>query len=81
MGVCNCCRKGCENVMCTTYIEHIGYICMECIEDFKKQLDNQIGHNRYQISDMHQYVKKFIESPKGQYPMDKMITVDEFFEQ
>ena len=34
MGVMNCTRKGCDNIMCQTYIPEIGYICGDCQREF-----------------------------------------------
>ena len=34
MGVLACDRRGCDNIMCDTYIPTVGYICNECKEEF-----------------------------------------------
>lgn len=34
MGVMQCHRKGCENIMCDTYINSVGYICSDCKYEF-----------------------------------------------
>lgn len=36
MGVKECKRRGCENIMCDDYIEEIGYICYECKTELKQ---------------------------------------------
>lgn len=36
MGVMACSKKGCDNIMCDHYVPSVGYICYECISDFKK---------------------------------------------
>ena len=33
MGVMQCDRMGCENIMCSRYHERHGYICDECFEE------------------------------------------------
>ena len=33
MGVMNCSRKGCENIMCSKYSHEYGYICYECFSE------------------------------------------------
>ena len=33
MGVKECFRKDCENIMCDRYSDEHGYICDECFED------------------------------------------------
>ena len=35
MGVLECDRKGCGNIMCTRYSHTYGYICDECFEEMK----------------------------------------------
>jgi len=35
MGVMSCHRKCCENIMCDTYIDGIGYVCNDCQTEFK----------------------------------------------
>jgi len=34
MGVLSCSRNGCENIMCDTYVNGVGYICYECKNEF-----------------------------------------------
>lgn len=33
-----CDVEGCENIMCDQYIEDVGYICDDCLEDLKNYL-------------------------------------------
>lgn len=33
MGVLNCSRNGCENIMCDRYSYKYGYICGDCFEE------------------------------------------------
>jgi hypothetical protein len=39
MSVLSCNRLRCDNIMCDTYIDRIGYICDECKEEFKQYLE------------------------------------------
>lgn len=34
MGVMQCHRKGCEEIMCSTYVSSVGYICSDCQYEF-----------------------------------------------
>ena len=34
MGVMACYRKGCDGIMCHTYIDDIGYVCYDCQREF-----------------------------------------------
>jgi len=36
MGVMECSRKGCENILCGMYSSEYGYICGECFEELVK---------------------------------------------
>ena len=38
MGVMACDRKGCDNIMCSTYIDSFGYMCEACKRDFRNFL-------------------------------------------
>lgn len=33
MGVMNCFRNGCDNIMCDRYSRKYGYICNECFDE------------------------------------------------
>jgi len=35
MGVMECNRKDCDNIMCNRYSQRFGYICDECFEELK----------------------------------------------
>lgn len=35
MSVLACSRRGCESIMCDTYVPGVGYICSSCQEKFK----------------------------------------------
>lgn len=78
MGVCYCLRADCQNIMCDTYINGIGYICDECQEDFifyVKNLDS------IPVSDekIKEDLKMFLETPK--HTSSKFIdeTIQDFF--
>ena len=34
----SCSRNYCDNIMCATYVESVGYICDDCKAEFKKYL-------------------------------------------
>ena len=38
MGVMQCGVDGCKNIMCDQYIEDVGYICDNCLNDLKYYL-------------------------------------------
>lgn len=41
MGVMSCSRKDCENIMCHTYVNDIGYICSDCQREFEEIMGDQ----------------------------------------
>lgn len=73
MGVMNCYRKGCENILCDTYIPDIGYICRECKEEFKEKYPHIKGEL------IPQMLKEFIQIHKQNIEPDT--TVEDYFNQ
>jgi len=76
MGVRFCNRKGCEELMCTNYIQSVGYICKNCISGFKEYL----SINNLNLKTRDQIVKElniFIDT----HVQNQSITVDEFFKE
>ena len=41
MGVMSCSRKCCDNIMCRTYVNEVGYVCSSCQEEFKIFLEKE----------------------------------------
>lgn len=39
MGVLNCNRNGCENIMCDYCSSEYGYICWECLCELEKKIE------------------------------------------
>jgi len=74
MGVMNCSRKDCENILCDTYIPDIGYICRECKEEFKEKYPNIKGE------EVKSYLKEFMQTSKAEIINDD-ITVEDYFNQ
>lgn len=80
MGVMSCSKRGCDNIMCDTYVLNVGYVCYECREDFKKHLTL----NRIPIYSDHDIVielQKYIEieKPYGDQEIH-LENVDKFFQ-
>ena len=73
MGVMSCSRKGCENILCDTYIPDIGYICTSCKEEFKEKYPNIQGEQ------IIFFLKEFISTRK--YDIEKDTTVEDYFRQ
>jgi len=70
MGVMECCRNNCDNIMCNEYNNVLGYICYECkseLEDLKPK----------SFAD----VKEFMDSRKGvKYLEDGEFNLDLVFQ-
>lgn len=57
MGVLNCYRPGCDNIMCDRYSSKYGYLCWECyeelvakkipVEDFMRSIKADPDENPY----------------------------------
>ncbi len=78
MGVMSCHRNRCENIMCHTHINGIGYICDECQEEFKDFLSSK-GIVVESEGEIKRQLKKFMESEKGEYTKGRNMDIDEFF--
>lgn len=79
MGVMSCNRKGCENIMCDTYIPEIGYLCWECEKEFKAGVVKSAPETEFEIR--HQ-LRHFIGTEKQEEQQkENEIDVDRFFDQ
>ena len=76
MGVMSCNREGCNNIMCDTYIEGIGYICFDCQAEFKQSLPNTIMLVDIRIIEL--LLKRFMHTEKGTY-CDNDTIINEYF--
>lgn len=76
MGVMTCSRVNCNNILCDEYIPDIGYICNDCIYEFK-----QIHSNREDLfSNFMNDLEMFMKIRKGK-DVNKIIDVDRFFKE
>lgn len=63
MGVMSCSRDGCESIMCDTYINDVGYVCVGCQVEFKEYLEeNILCDNESQIKES---LSVFMRTRKG----------------
>jgi hypothetical protein len=77
MGVMACSRNSCESIMCDTHVEHVGYICPSCQDEFKQFLAD-MGFNPKTEGEIVRYLKTFMQTPKGEHS-SKVVTVNDFF--
>lgn len=78
MGVMTCSRNNCENIMCSTYVSSVGYVCYECQSEFKKYLEvNNLSPKTEK--EINKELILFMNTPKIEGDDDKEMTVDEFF--
>ena len=80
MGVMECYRKNCEQIMCGTYIDSVGYICYECKAEFEEYL-NEKGIEELPEGKMIRELKRFMETTKDEYRQSEPMNVSEFFKQ
>lgn len=79
MGVMNCSRVGCSNIMCDTYVDDVGYVCYECTSEFKKYLSFK-NSTELTEREFHAEFKIFMKSRKDSFDNNDKINVDDFFE-
>lgn len=79
-----CNRHSCNTIHGEHYtnVLHTGTICEECKEEFKRYLEHEnLEGDRIHESTILQKLKYFmINIPKGRYPVDPRMSVDQFFE-
>jgi len=76
MGVRGCYRKGCENIMCDTYIPSVGYICLDCQKEFTERMVNMGMYNSSKSVYLSE-LKLFMESSPS--VNDDEVDIDDFF--
>lgn len=74
MGVLRCDRKGCENIMCDTYVAGAGYICEDCKEEFAEMYASKVSTEK-EIMDS---LTEFMEAEKNLSSNEEM-SISEFF--
>lgn len=79
MGVMSCSRNECDNIMCDTYINNVGYVCFECKNEFEEYLKN---NNISKITErsMRKHLEQFMETRKDEYIEGEIVDMDTFFE-
>lgn len=78
MGVKECSRKNCDQIMCETYISDIGYVCYECKQEFKEYLESN-GIEELPEGEMLRQLKSFMKTSKDEFTQGEVIDVDDFF--
>lgn len=73
-----CYRLHCNNIMCDTYIDDIGYICNDCQEEFKEYLQSE-GIEAKTEGQITRALKDFMATYKRNYSKGNTISVDDFF--
>lgn len=76
MGVKACSKKGCENIMCDFCGYDIGYVCNECIEDFKSKV---CGYNLRDFGDVEEELKLFLENRKSKKYSNSQSLLNDYF--
>lgn len=80
MGVMSCSRRECNNIMCDTYVDSVGYVCNDCKEEFKEYLQ-KMGFSPKTEGQITKEVEKFMATSKGSYAEGNEISVDDFFDE
>lgn len=77
MGVLPCHREWCDNIMCSTYIPDVGYICDDCKEEFKASVSNSPA-----VTGDHNIISSlqlFMDTRKKSTYTNNGTEIDEFF--
>lgn len=74
----NCSRKDCDNIMCDTYIQSVGYVCSNCQSEFKTYLQKN-SLDPTTEGQIKKELEKFMTTSKDLYVDGEEITVDDFF--
>lgn len=80
MGVMSCSRKDCENIMCDTYVNGIGYVCGECQREFKEYVESE-GKTDLTEGEIKRELEKFMSTAKDSYVQGYKMDIDDFFDQ
>jgi hypothetical protein len=80
MGVKSCNRKGCESIMCDTYVDGVGYVCNGCQNEFKEYTESK-NIDVSTEGKIKRELSVFIDTEKGSYDKGKEISIDQFFNQ
>ena len=80
MGVMSCSRTDCDNIMCDTYVEDIGYICSDCKSEFRDEFEK--FEESWGSTITEAVIKGQLETfMKTRKPLsNEPITLDAFFE-
>ena len=76
MGVCECSRAGCGNIMCKVLTVFGNYICYECLEEFKEHM-RQIGKEKATKEVYDTELSNFMDTLPGTYGEE--ISIDDYF--
>lgn len=75
MGVMECSRRKCDNIMCDTYVPDQGYICNECLYEFREYASD-LEANR---DEMAKKMSAFFDTEKG-VNSKEILNVDQYIE-
>lgn len=85
MGVLQCDRKGCPEIMCDYYVLNVGYICGECKSEFQAMINgkSRILKHAYNEEELRNELRIFSEMPKDESKEtldDMRLLIDKLFE-
>lgn len=81
MSVLSCSRNGCNNIMCDTYVDGVGYICNSCQHEFKHYVMKKLTHDFPSDLELKLLLMVFIETDGESYLVETSNCVDMFFRQ
>ena len=78
MGLKSCSRKGCESIMCDTYVDGVGYVCDHCQLEFERHL-KKVGIEVLTRGEISVELERFIEETRREYLDSEKVSVADFF--
>lgn len=77
MGVLSCDRLGCNNIMCDILVPEVGYMCYECVSEFKQYAKSA---NPQTQGELIVLLKKFMGIRREDLDTTP-VDIDQFFEE
>lgn len=76
MGVMNCYRHECKNVLCDTYVPEVGYICPSC----QSQFDDYVRQNNITVNTESEIKRALLDFKDVSIDNEKFDNVSDFFD-
>jgi hypothetical protein len=72
MGIMECSKKDCENILCSRYSEEFGYLCSSCFSELSDEINKNPSHSLMEI-------QMWLDKPKRKDWMTPMVNLEKLF--